>query len=221
MIYKQPVESGREANTNNATERKGERDLKKALIAVFGTLIGIVVLAIGFFAWCIGAYNKIVAERENVNNSYAEIQTQLQRRADLIPNLVNTVKAYNVHEERVMSEIANARASLVGAKTSVDQAKADSTLTNALSRLLAISENYPNLKADRQFRELMYELSGTENRIAVARRDYNNEVAIYNKEIETFPGSIFAGMFHFEHKDYFQASPGSDKVPVVNFGSTP
>jgi LemA protein len=180
-----------------------------------------VVLAIGFFAWCIGAYNKIVAERENVNSAYAEIQTQLQRRADLIPNLVNTVKAYDVHEEKVMSDIANARAALVGAKTPVDQARADNNLTNALSRLLVISENYPNLKADKQFRELMYELSGTENRIAVARRDYNNEVAIYNKEIKTFPGSIFAGMFHFENKDYFQASPGSDKAPVVNFGNNP
>jgi LemA protein len=200
---------------------KGEWDLKKALIAVLWTLIGIVVLAIGFFAWCIGAYNKIVAERENVNNAYAEIQTQLQRRADLIPNLVNTVKAYDVHEEKVMADIANARAALVGAKTPVDQARADGDLTNALSRLLVISENYPNLKADKQFRELMYELSGTENRIAVARRDYNNEVATYNKEIKTFPGSIFAGMFHFEHKDYFQASPGSDKAPGVNFGKTP
>jgi LemA protein len=200
---------------------KGEWDLKKALIAVLWTLIGIVVLAIGFFAWCIGAYNKIVAERENVNNAYAEIQTQLQRRADLIPNLVNTVKAYDVHEEKVMADIANARAALVGAKTPVDQARADNNLTNALSRLLVISENYPNLKADKQFRELMYELSGTENRIAVARRDYNNEVATYNKEIKTFPGSIFAGMFHFEHKDYFQASPGSDKAPVVNFGNNP
>jgi LemA protein len=200
---------------------KGEWDLKKASFAVLWTLIGIVVLAIGFFAWCIGAYNKIVAERENVNSAYAEIQTQLQRRADLIPNLVNTVKAYDVHEEKVMSDIANARAALVGAKTPVDQARADNNLTNALSRLLVISENYPNLKADKQFRELMYELSGTENRIAVARRDYNNEVAIYNKEIKTFPGSIFAGMFHFENKDYFQASPGSDKAPVVNFGNNP
>jgi LemA protein len=200
---------------------KGEWDLKKASFAVLWTLIGIVVLAIGFFAWCIGAYNKIVAERENVNSAYAEIQTQLQRRADLIPNLVNTVKAYDVHEEKVMSDIANARAALVGAKTPVDQARADNNLTNALSRLLVISENYPNLKADKQFRELMYELSGTENRIAVARRDYNNEVAIYNKEIKTFPGSIFAGMFHFENKEYFQASPGSDKAPVVNFGNNP
>jgi LemA protein len=195
--------------------------LKKALIAALWTLIGIVVLAIGFFAWSIGTYNKIITEKENVNNAYAQIQTQLQRRADLIPNLVNTVKAYDIHEEKVMSDIAKARAALVGAKTPVDQAKADGDLTNALSRLLVISENYPNLKADKQFRELMYELAGTENRIAVARRDYNNEVAIYNKMIETFPGSIFAGIFHFDHKGYFQASPGSEKAPVVNFGNTP
>ncbi|MBN6187316.1 LemA family protein [Aneurinibacillus sp. BA2021] len=180
----------------------------------------LIVIVIAFLAFAflgMGKYNSLVSAEENVNQSWAQIDNQLQRRADLIPNLVNTVKGYSIHEKEVLTDIANARAQLAGAKTPADRANADASLNSALSRLLVVVENYPNLKADRQFTQLMDELAGTENRIAVARQDYNTQVAAFNKDIKRFPGSIIAGMGGFEAKQYFKADPGATKAPQVDF----
>lgn len=182
------------------------------------TILIVVVIAFLALAFLgMGKYNSLVSAEENVNQSWAQIDNQLQRRADLIPNLVNTVKGYSIHEKEVLTDIANARAQLAGAKTPAEQANADASLSNALSRLLVVVENYPTLKADRQFTQLMDELAGTENRIAVARQDYNTQVAAFNKDIKRFPGSMIAGIGGFEAKEYFKAEPGAAKAPQVDF----
>ncbi|WP_412733819.1 LemA family protein [Heyndrickxia acidicola] len=182
-------------------------------------LIGIVVVAVVIVIAFMSSYNGFVSEEENVNQSYSQIQNQLQRRMDLIPNLVNTVKGYAAHEEKVIKDISDARAQLAGAESPASQAKANDQLSGALNRLLAVSENYPDLKANQNFTQLMDELAGTENRIAVARRDYNNEVASYNKKVKRFPGAIVANAFGFHEKEYFQAAAGADKAPTVDFNS--
>jgi LemA protein len=153
-----------------------------------------------------------------VDSKYAQIENQLQRRLDLIPNLVNTVKGYANHEKEIMTDIAESRSKLAGANTPQDQAIANDQLTGALNRLLVVVEKYPDLKADANFRQLMDELSGTENRIAVAREDYNEEVNSYNKLRRAFPGNLIAGMFNFEKKEYFKANPNAKDAPTVDFG---
>ncbi|MED1202932.1 LemA family protein [Heyndrickxia acidicola] len=185
----------------------------------YSVLIGIVVVAVVIVIAFMSSYNGFVSEEENVNQSYSQIQNQLQRRMDLIPNLVNTVKGYAAHEEKVIKDISDARAQLAGAESPASQAKANDQLSGALNRLLAVSENYPDLKANQNFTQLMDELAGTENRIAVARRDYNNEVASYNKKVKRFPGAIVANAFGFHEKEYFQAAAGADKAPTVDFNS--
>lgn len=183
---------------------------------------GIALIVVGaIFAilliWGVGSYNSLVGLREGVDNQSSNIQTQLQRRADLIPNLVNTVKGYASHETEIMNEISSSRSALVGSGSMAEKAQADAQLTGALNRLLMIVENYPDLKADQQFSKLMDELSGTENRIAVSRKDYNGAVTSYNKAIKTFPSVILANIFGFSKMDYFEASEGSEQTPPVSF----
>ncbi len=184
--------------------------MKKAWIIVLA-----VVLLLGFSA--VGSYNNLVKMNETVNSQWAQVNVQLQRRADLIPNLVNTVKGYAAHEQEILNNLANARASLVGAKTPGEAAAANDELSSTLSRLLVIVENYPNLKADANFRQLMDELAGTENRIATSRKDYNDSVQTFNTRIKTFPTSIWAGMLGFDAREYFQADESAQTVPQVNF----
>ncbi|MDN4526307.1 LemA family protein [Fictibacillus fluitans] len=174
----------------------------------------IAVLVILFFT----SYNGFVNSEEDVDQSYSQIETQLQRRVDLVPNLVSTVKGYASHEKEVLKDISDSRARLAGAKSPQDEAQANDQLTGALSRLLVIQERYPNLKADKQFTQLMDELAGTENRIAVARRDYNEKVASYNKKVKRFPGALIAGIGGFDKKEYFKASANAQEPPKVDFG---
>ncbi|ULT57524.1 LemA family protein [Neobacillus drentensis] len=182
-------------------------------------VIGIVVAVIVIFGLMfMSSYNSFVNLEEDVNQSHAQIENQLQRRLDLIPNLVNTVKGYAAHEKEVIASISDARAKLAGAKTPEEEATANDQLSGALSRLLVVVENYPNLKADQQFTQLMDELAGTENRIAVARKDYNEQVAKFNKKVKRFPGSIIAGIGGFDQKEYFKAAPQAQEAPKVDFG---
>lgn len=184
-----------------------------------GTIILIIVLAIIAIPilTAISSYNGLVSGRENVNSALSQIDNQLQRRNDLIPNLVNTVKGYASHEKEIFENIANARTSLIGAKNMKDKSAADAQLTAGLGRLLAIAENYPTLKADASFIRLQDELAGTENRIAVARKDYNDSARLYNTRIAKFPTVIFANMFGFQKFEYFEAAEGAKEVPTVNF----
>jgi len=188
--------------------------LKKGYI-VIGIILAVIVLA---GVMLTSSYNNFVTLEENVDQSYAQIENQLQRRLDLIPNLVNTVKGYASHEKEVIASISDARARLAGADTVEEEATANAELSGALSRLLVVVENYPNLKADQQFTRLMDELSGTENRISVARKDYNDQVAVYNKKVKQFPGAMIAGMTGFDEKEYFTADPKAAEAPEVDFG---
>ena len=163
------------------------------------------------------SYNDLVGMNENVNGKWSQIENQLQRRADLIPNLVNTVKGYAAHEQGAIQSVADARTKLAGAQGPAAKAQANEDMNGALSRLLVVVENYPDLKADKNFRALMDELSGTENRIAVARKDYNDAVQGYNIKIRSLPTSIFAGMMGFGPKEYFKAEEGAKQVPQVKF----
>lgn len=165
----------------------------------------------------VGGYNSLVSLNENVNGKWAQVENQLQRRADLIPNLVNTVKGYAAHEQTAIQAVADARTKLAGAQGPAAKAQADADLNSALSRLLVVVENYPNLKADQNFRALQDELAGTENRLAVARKDYNDAVQVYNAKIQTFPAVLYARLFGFGPKEYFQAEEGARQVPKVQF----
>ncbi|MGN1385696.1 MAG: LemA family protein [Bacillus sp. (in: firmicutes)] len=186
----------------------------------YGWLIGILAVIIILAVTIIPSYNGLVNKEEDVDQAYAQIENQLQRRLDLIPNLVNTVKGYASQEQEVIQSISDARANLAGAQTPGDQATADDELTTALNRLLVVVENYPDLKSNETFQQLMDELSGTENRIAVARKDYNDAVSTYNRNVKRFPGSIVARVFGFDEKEYFKASEGAEEAPTVDFGET-
>ena len=172
---------------------------KKSLTV--GIIVAVIVIAL--IGGIVGSYNNLVKLRENVTSAQSVVETQLQRRADLIPNLVNTVKGYASHEEDVFTAVADARTALSGAKTVDELNSAQSQLDSAVSRLLAIAESYPDLK---------------ENRISVARQDYNNAAKEYNTKIQSFPASLIAGLFHFEKADYFTATAEAATVPAVDFG---
>jgi len=186
----------------------------------FGPIGIIVIILIVFALLLIPKYNSLVTGEENVDSKWAQVENQLQRRYDLIPNLVESVKGYTSHEQQVIADITNARAQMGSANTPAQQAGANDALTGALSRLLVVVENYPNLKADVNFRQLMDELAGTENRLAVAREDYNNEVQQFNKHVKRFPGNLIAGMFGFEQKEYFKAAAGANQAPSIDFSQS-
>ncbi|RGB65411.1 LemA family protein [Provencibacterium massiliense] len=192
------------------------KKLSAGKIALIAVLLVLVVLVVSVFS----GYNSLVTMRENVTGQQANIQTQLQRRNDLIPNLVNTVKGYAAHEKEVFDAVSDARARLAGAGGDMQElADADAAMQSALSRLLMVVENYPDLKANTQYTALMDELAGTENRIAVARKDYNDVVQSYNRKLRTFPTVLYAGMLGFSQADYFEAAEGAETPPTVDFGA--
>lgn len=181
-------------------------------------VIAIVILsAVMVFGTYIRYHNSFISMEERINGAWAEVENNLQRRTDLIPNLVATVKGYAQHEEEVFTEIADARSRLIGAGGVNEKAAAASEFESALGRLLVVVENYPELKADQRFAELQDELAGTENRLAVARMRYNESVQGFNARIKRFPGKIIAGMMGLAQRNYFEAATGAEKVPEVRF----
>jgi LemA protein len=193
-------------------------------------IILVAILFLGFvgFSGC-NTYNTLVTEDERVEQSWADVQTQYQRRADLVPNLVATVRGAADFERETLESVTEARARATAINLSVDDLsdpaavqrfqEAQGQLGSALGRLLAISENYPQLRATESFRDLQAQLEGTENRIAVARRDYNAAVQRYNTTVRRFPNSMYAGLFGFERRIQFEADPGAERAPTVDFGS--
>jgi len=165
----------------------------------------------------ISMYNGMISDNENIDNAWSQVENQLQRRSDLIPNLVETTKGFASQEKQIFIQVAEARAKLAGAGTVGEKAQADAELSSALSRLLVVVERYPQLKSDANFRQLSDELAGTENRLAVARKDYNDSVRNYNTRIKKFPGRFIAGIGGFEPREYFQAEEGAKTAPKVKF----
>lgn len=195
--------------------KKGNDFMKnKKLWIILGVVALIVIIIVGSI---IGIYNSMNSLRGEIENKQANIETQLNRRMDLIPNLVSTVKAYAEHESEVFTAVSEARSKLAGASTVAEQSAANSELTSALNRLIAIGESYPELKANQNFIALQDELAGTENRIATARNDYNEAARNYNTKLRSFPTNLFAGMFGFSEVEYFEASPEAQEAPVVSF----
>jgi LemA protein len=194
--------------------------MKNLLIAVL-VLVGLLILGgivIGTMAASVN--NELVRQQEAVRAAWSQVDIVLQRRADLIPNLVETVKGYAAHEKGVIDAIANARAGLLNAHTPGEKIEANGRLDGAIGRLLLVVENYPNLKADENFLRLQDDLAGSENRIAIERHKYNETLQKYNTTLGVFPNNIFAGMFGFHRSDdYFKTEAGAREVPKVNFGA--
>jgi LemA protein len=176
-------------------------------------LVIIVILIIGIIL----IYNGLVNARNKVKNGWAQIEVQLNRRADLIPNLVETVKGYASHEKEVFEKVTAARSGLLHAQGVEEVAEANNMLTDTLRTLFAVSENYPDLKANENFINLQNQLKDTEDKIAYARQFYNDTVLMYNNKCETFPSNIFANIFNFKEADFFKGAPGSEQVPKVEF----
>lgn len=199
----------------------------KGLIIALSVIGGILLVAVFTVMWGVGVYNKLVAMDESVNGAWSQVQNQYQRRFDLIPNLVETVKGYASHEKETLQNVIEARAKVGQMVISPDvlknpQAfamfeKAQGQLTSALSRLMVVTENYPNLKANENFLQLQAQLEGTENRIAVERRHFNEVVQSYNTTIKTIPTSMIAGFGGFTPKAYFEAQTGAESAPTVKF----
>lgn len=205
--------------TDQTTAPKSRRGLTITIIVVA------VVLLLVF--WGVGQYNSLVVLDEQVNTSWSQVENQYQRRADLIPNLVETVKGYASHERETLEGVINARAKasqpIVQTGDGMTQEQlnqfqqAQGDLTSALNRLMVVVERYPELKADENFRQLQAQLEGTENRITTARMDFNNEAQQYNTKVRRFPTNIFAGLFGFHLRPYFQAEVGAEQAPQVKF----
>jgi LemA protein len=208
--------------------QKQNQLMKKFAIgcAVIGVVVVLFIIIFGLAG--IGGYNRLVSQSQNVDKQWAQVQNDYQRRADLIPNLVQTVQGAANFEKSTLEAVTQARASVGQVKINQSQAptdarqlaefdKAQGQLSSALSRLLVVSERYPELKANSNFRDLQAQLEGTENRITVARRDFNEAVASYNTMVKSFPSSIYAGILHYSEKPYFNAAPGSETAPKVQF----
>jgi LemA protein len=182
-------------------------------------LVGIIVVVLVVFGGqLMGSRNQLVTEKNDIDARWAQVENDMKRRADLIPNLVETVKGYAKQEQTVIGEVANARAALLGARTKEDTINANNQLSGALGRLLVLTENYPQLKSNENFLRLQDELAGTENRIAVDRRDYNEAIKKYNTDVELFPRNIAASLFGYHRDDaYFKTTEEEKKVPQVRF----
>lgn len=194
--------------------------------ALWITLAIVVVLGISIFSWVKGTYNTMVTQDEGVKTAWSQVENQYQRRMDLIPNLVNTVKGYATHEKETLEGVVSARAQAT--QTTIDPSNlneesmkkfqaAQGELSSALSRLMVVLERYPDLKANQNFSELQAQLEGTENRIAVERKRFNEVAQAYNTYIRSFPTNMLAGMFGFQSKAYFSAESGAEKAPKVEF----
>ncbi len=192
--------------------------MSRGLGIALGVVGVLVVLALMVFGSFIGARNQMVAKDQTVKSMWSEVDVQLERRADLIPNLVETVKGFTKEESTVFGDIANARAGMLNAQGPQAKIAANGQLDSAIGRLLLLTENYPQLRSSEQFMRLQDELSGTENRIGVARKRYNDSIQDYNTFILQFPNNIWAGMAGFKENDaYFTASPAARAVPAVKF----
>jgi LemA protein len=188
--------------------------MKVGLITV-GVLVLVAVL---FGGKLVGTRNELVQQRNAIEGNWAEVDNQLQRRADLVPSLVNTVKGFAKQEQEVLNNISNARAAMIGARTPQEKIQANSQMDSALGRLLVVVENYPQLKSNENFLRLQDELAGTENRLALARRRYNETVQRYNTSIDQFPNNLAAGLFGFSRNDaYFKTDPAARQAPKVEF----
>jgi len=204
-------------------------NMKKQFGAISNTAIVILVIIGAVILYTISSYNGLVSLNQSVNSSWAQVQNQYQRRMDLIPNLVNTVKGEANFEKSTLNDVINARAKATQITMSPELlnnpeqfqkfGQAQGALGSSLSRLMVVVEKYPDLKTNAQFAQLMDEVAGTENRIAVARRDFNNTVQQYDTSITLFPKNIFANIFGFKHKEYFQADEGAAKAPAINFNN--
>jgi LemA protein len=201
--------------------------MKRSTIITLSVIGAILLIGFMFVGWVTGMYNSLVKLDETVNQGWAQVQNQYQRRSDLIPNLVEVVKGYAAHEREVFENVAEARSGvgklqitpdiLNNPKVFQQFQQAQAGLSGALSRLLAVAENYPQLKANENFLQLQAQLEGTENRISVERKRFNEIVQEYNIKVRTFPSSILAGAFGFGQKQYFQAEAGAEKAPKVKF----
>ena len=197
--------------------------MKKGCLIVVGIIL---VIGLGLFGWVKGAYNGMVESEESVTTAWSNVETQYQRRADLIPNLVNTVKGYAAHESETLQAVIEARSkatqvtvdpSNMTAEQMKEYQAAQGEISSALGRLIAVSEAYPDLKANENFKDLQTQLEGTENRINEARMKYNEAVQKYNQGIRSFPKVLFAGMFGFDKMNKFEAAEGAEKAPEVKF----
>ena len=200
--------------------------MKRSFLVIIGIFVFIGLIVLIVFLSSISTYNKMVSYEESVTKSWSDVENQYQRRAELIPNLVNTVKGYADFEQETLTQVIEARAKATSVNLTAENLndqtlaqfqQAQDGLSSALARLMVVVERYPDLKANQNFMELQAQLEGTENRIAVERRKFNEETRTYNTYVRRFPAKIFAGFYGFEQKPYFEAAEGADKAPEVKF----